>query len=69
MDLEDLFGYEELLIKLARERKIKIRLHKLQMAIMRHGNNSQHFDFEGDPDLKVFFRPDRNQWNLEDYKR
>lgn len=36
---------------------------------MQCGNKQQLFEFEGEPDLTVFYRPVRNNWNLEHYER
>lgn len=53
--MDDLFGYEEILIKLAREHKLKIRLHLLQSDVMAQAKLKHLFEFEGETDLTVYF--------------
>lgn len=54
MDI-DLFGYEDLLHELARN-EIKIQLGIVQKAVFGHGGVEEVFEYDGDPQIKVWSR-------------
>lgn len=51
----ELFGYEDLLYELARN-KIKIQLCKVQKHLFKCGGVEEVFNYDGDPQIKVWVR-------------